>query len=101
MVIDKALLHATLDRYLVELSRQGWRVVSRSDTTAQVSRKRKVSPLGIPLLVLLPLAISFLYREWVIIAFIGLVMVLLAYATAKTELRYITEDEVARLVPDR
>ena len=100
MAIPTETLNTELDCYLTELSRDGWEVVSRAATSAQVRKKPRGVGCGIVGLILLPVALGyFIHPLFYALALIGLAAVGIALALRKDELRYITEDElVTRLL---
>ena len=103
MAIPVETLSAELDRYLTELTRQGWEIVNRSTTSAQIRRRGGGSiGCGFFLFCLLPLAGGFLLHPiFYGFAVLGLLVVGLGIALRKDELRYITESELADRITAR
>lgn len=74
---------AILDKVIARYSRQGYRVLNRTDTTAQLVRPKQFSCLAATL--------------WTLLFGIGLIFYLFYYAGKKDDMIYLSIDEHGKL----
>src|ERR1041384_2367231 len=91
-----------LQWYLNELRSEGWRVISQTETTAQVERARKWNTRGLAVVgVLLAVGLIFQWMPLIIGGVLGLVIVLVDYGMQKPSRASVTAQqarEAARLL---
>jgi hypothetical protein len=91
-VIQQAVAHYTA---------QKWRIVSQTDTSAQVAKPKEFNAAAFTALVLAPALVGCLWYPLFGIAVIGLVIVLVDYAVKKEHLEFITVDTARQWVADQ
>jgi hypothetical protein len=92
---------AALDRAVAAYTGQGWRVISQTETSVQVAKPKKLSPVGMILFVMLPALFGFFAlliapgTGLLIlgVAAIGLILVFIDYTVKKEELLFLTADQ--------
>jgi len=93
---------ALLQWYLEELRGEGWRVVSQTETTAQVERSRKWNRRGLVLVGgMLLVGLIFWWLPLIVGALLGLIIVLVDYGMQKPSRASVTAQqarEAARLL---
>lgn len=93
---------ALLQWYLEELRADGWRVISQTETTAQVQRSRKWNMRGLIIVgVLLAVGLIFLWMPLIIGAVLGLIILLVDYGMQNPSRASVTAQqarEAARLL---
>jgi len=101
--------HQLFDRAIADYTAAGWRIVSQTEHGFHMAQPKDLSMLGLGLLVWVPTVIACLTFfvaplcgiGILFLAGMGLVIVLIDYATQKEERRYITADQLrARLLTD-
>jgi hypothetical protein len=94
--------NALLLWYLEELRADGWRVVSQTETTAQVERARKWNVRGLAIVGgLLVVGLIFMWMPLIVGALLGLIVVVVDYGMQKPSRASVTAQqarEAARLL---
>lgn len=83
---DRQLIEQEVAKY----AGQGYRVVSQTETAAQVAKPKKWNAAGIILFVLLPLIGWLLWSPLIYVVILGVILVVADYALKKEELVYIS-----------
>jgi hypothetical protein len=83
-----------LEREIERLTKQGWQVVSQTETSAQVRKGKQWSRLGVLLFVVLPLLGGCLWYPLFGVALFGLILVIADYLLSKEQLKYITVEQL-------
>lgn len=83
-----------LDRCVKEYVEEGWEVVNRTSTTAQIKKPKQWSRGCLIIFVFIPLLAGFLLPVLWGVAIIALLLAVVDYALKKDELIYLTEDEL-------
>lgn len=84
---------AILDWYVSEYTKQGWRVVNRTDQGVQFQKPKEWSVIGTILFVVFPALGGCFWYPLLGIALIGLVLVLADYLIKKDTLEYVTPSQ--------
>ncbi len=79
-----------LDWYVSEYTKQGWRVLNRSDAGVQFQKPKEWSVLGTILFIILPALGACLWTPMLGVAVIGFVLVLGYYLLQKEKLEYVS-----------
>lgn len=99
---DPARARALLTSEIASLSAKGWRIVSQTETSAQLAQPRQWSRVGLLLFVVAPIVIGVLfYMPLVFGALIGLLLVVADYLLKKEQMTFITAEQLAARRPVR
>lgn len=82
-----------LDWYVAEYTKQGWRVLNRSEAGVQFQKPKEWSALGTLLFILLPALGACLWISMLGVALIGLVLVAAHYLMQQDKLEYISASQ--------
>lgn len=83
---------SSIEREVIKLSKEGWIVVHKDETGAQMKKPKRVSVLGVLVLVVAPLLLAFFIRDAWIISAIGAALILTDYANKREETVYVRLD---------
>lgn len=94
--IAQRTFQLSFDQELQRLTGQGWQILNRTDSSAQLKKTKEWSKVGLVLFVLVPLLGGLAYLPLFGITLLGLIFVLVDYLLRKDRLLYLTADQVGR-----
>ena len=83
-----------LEKKVKHFTKQGWKIINRTETAVQFEKKKRWSQTGFVLLVLLPALGGCIFPGLWGVSVIGLLVVVLDYVVKKDKTKYITAKEL-------